>query len=506
MFPLPLLWEARMAFFMWETPLFFITQVGNEMLIACIWFLLIWVCLQLLLKLGKLERRNLAILLIGTKFSGTSIISFSERNFYGSSKPDLNIFKSHDNPEMEGCKLEKETNFEGENKGTWHLGRQQYYQLDSDSFLESKGNRDAARNLMELNGFVAGDDPSDGRGEHTALYAKSQLEPSGWREDRTSLYRDVHVVFPRESIQVVQGVCINKEISYRSKCSIENCRLDDDSICVLLNSYMDMYSKPTEEAPNTVSPVSSTASESVPERDGANDSMKIVMDQKEALFASIKVADDGSNKKNVSGSSPMVEELGTNYCRLQLTDSTRHKDEEQDNKVGETSEGAMLATSMPCAATDASHKNCYAMESDSKCDAESRRLIYDYASTATMSRGSERSLKTSDLQPAPKIVETCRLDNEMSESLRVSSQTYYSGESSFPALDPLSGPIEQQSGPLSYSGSISHRSNSSNSTRSFAFPILPSEWNGSPVKMAEADRRQLKKGKGWRVVFLCCEF
>ncbi|MBA0790156.1 hypothetical protein Gohar_014821 [Gossypium harknessii] len=48
--------------------------------------------------------------------------------------------------------------------------------------------------------------------------------------------------------------------------------------------------------------------------------------------------------------------------------------------------------------------------------------------------------------------------------------------------------------PIPCSGSMSLRSSSSTaSSHSFAFPILPTEWNGSPVRMAEADPRRPKK-------------
>lgn len=79
------------------------------------------------------------------------------------------------------------------------------------------------------------------------------------------------------------------------------------------------------------------------------------------------------------------------------------------------------------------------------------------------------------------------------------------GESSFSLAGPLSGLITY-SGPIPYSGSISLRSDSSTtSTRSFAFPILQSEWNNSPVRMAKADRRHYRKHRGWRLG-LCCRF
>ncbi|XP_027914355.1 uncharacterized protein LOC114173892 isoform X1 [Vigna unguiculata] len=81
------------------------------------------------------------------------------------------------------------------------------------------------------------------------------------------------------------------------------------------------------------------------------------------------------------------------------------------------------------------------------------------------------------------------------------------GESSFSAVGPVSGRISY-SGPVPYSGSISLRSDSSTtSTRSFAFPIIQSEWNSSPVRMAKADRGHHRKQRCcWTGGFLCCKF
>ncbi|KAG9152863.1 hypothetical protein Leryth_012492 [Lithospermum erythrorhizon] len=75
------------------------------------------------------------------------------------------------------------------------------------------------------------------------------------------------------------------------------------------------------------------------------------------------------------------------------------------------------------------------------------------------------------------------------------------GETSFSAV---SGRITY-SGPITISGSTSLRSDSSaTSTRSFAFPVLQSEWNSSPVRMKRAGRR--KEGGGWKNSIFCCKF
>ncbi|XP_074326224.1 uncharacterized protein LOC141664211 [Apium graveolens] len=80
------------------------------------------------------------------------------------------------------------------------------------------------------------------------------------------------------------------------------------------------------------------------------------------------------------------------------------------------------------------------------------------------------------------------------------------GESSFSVAGPLSD-VVSYSGLIPYSGSISFRSDSSTtSTRSFAFPILPNEWNSSPVRMARADRRHLRKHRRCNLGLFCCRF
>ncbi|KAA0064783.1 uncharacterized protein E6C27_scaffold82G00900 [Cucumis melo var. makuwa] len=99
------------------------------------------------------------------------------------------------------------------------------------------------------------------------------------------------------------------------------------------------------------------------------------------------------------------------------------------------------------------------------------------------------------------------LEYRTSDSRLLSSQNMNDiGESSFSAVDPLAS-LVTYSGPVAYSGSISLRSESSTtSTRSFAFPILQTEWNSSPVKMVKAERRHYRKYRGWREGLLCCKF
>ncbi|GAB2214528.1 hypothetical protein Drorol1_Dr00018879 [Drosera rotundifolia] len=88
----------------------------------------------------------------------------------------------------------------------------------------------------------------------------------------------------------------------------------------------------------------------------------------------------------------------------------------------------------------------------------------------------------------------------------VTLEQHFLGETSFNAEMPPPSSITYM-GPVSYSGNISLRSESSaGSARSFAFPVLQTEWHGSPVRMARADQRRLRKNRGWLQAVICCRF
>lgn len=99
------------------------------------------------------------------------------------------------------------------------------------------------------------------------------------------------------------------------------------------------------------------------------------------------------------------------------------------------------------------------------------------------------------------------LENKNSGNLLLGVHGHFAdGEASFSAAGPASGLITY-SGPISHSANISLRSDSSTtSARSFAFPVLQSERYSSPERMAQAERRHLRKHRGWRQSLLCCKF
>ncbi|GFY88766.1 18S pre-ribosomal assembly protein gar2-like protein [Actinidia rufa] len=138
---------------------------------------------------------------------------------------------------------------------------------------------------------------------------------------------------------------------------------------------------------------------------------------------------------------------------------------------------------------------------------ERATITFDFNSTK--SEASSRDKSTDDInheQPL-KIVNEPRHENGFSGNLEPINEVQHSqGESSFSMAGSMPGLITY-SGSIPYSGSVSLRSDSSaTSTRSFAFPVLQSEWNSSPVRMAKADRRHYRRHKCWRHGLLCCRF
>ncbi|MBA0592855.1 hypothetical protein Gorai_009824, partial [Gossypium raimondii] len=128
------------------------------------------------------------------------------------------------------------------------------------------------------------------------------------------------------------------------------------------------------------------------------------------------------------------------------------------------------------------------------------RIVDEVSDSSARTSSKDRCCHNLDLEPLASG-STPKLEDPADQLLSSNLQRGY-GECSFSAAGLIT-----YSGPIAYSGSLSHRSDSSTtSTRSFAFPILQSEWNSSPVRMAKAEGRHYRKHRGWRQGLLCCRF
>ncbi|XP_051148425.1 uncharacterized protein LOC127263448 [Andrographis paniculata] len=150
--------------------------------------------------------------------------------------------------------------------------------------------------------------------------------------------------------------------------------------------------------------------------------------------------------------------------------------------------------------TDVDCKKCLSREVS--CDsAQSNKLHYNSkveSGSITFNFSANRRAENAESEEKNGHEEEGHALFPMSHSFR----KFDFGESSFSANG-----LVHCSDPVPFSGSISHRSDSSaTSARSFAFPILQPEWDSSPVRMTEADRRNFRKHKGWRSGLPCCYF
>ncbi|XP_048228918.1 uncharacterized protein LOC8264664 isoform X2 [Ricinus communis] len=193
---------------------------------------------------------------------------------------------------------------------------------------------------------------------------------------------------------------------------------------------------------------------------------------------------------------PLVEESGHEEAKLgTLTSDSSPKASDHGH------DEVILASLAPSYATEEPENGAKAAKSPS----HTLDSVSDLNSSAPTASGGEEGSQVGGSEHLESRNSSRHEDTSITEPF--SGQLQYShGESSFSAAGPLSGLISY-SGPIAYSGSLSLRSDSSTtSTRSFAFPILQSEWNSSPVRMAKADRRHFRKHRSWRQGLLCCRF
>ncbi|XP_018501108.2 uncharacterized protein LOC108866617 isoform X2 [Pyrus x bretschneideri] len=252
--------------------------------------------------------------------------------------------------------------------------------------------------------------------------------------------------------QLFKDICIDKEVRYEDKCSAENCEFYHSSIAWILDSDPDSESESIRES------LDSESSTSTDENDCKKDDL----------------SNDHSIKKIISEKVFLVRQGPSN--------------------------AVLGANSMGLSITKAMGDNRRTSNASVKVDLENTSGSAEFHASEM-----EDMLRHDSSQDG------------MSHGLAESSQRHQhcSGESSSSAYELPSGSISYSGGIPGFgsvsfrSGSISFRSSSSTtSSRSFSFPILSSEWNGSPARMGSADHRQLHRHRHrhWGMRFLCCKF
>lgn len=249
------------------------------------------------------------------------------------------------------------------------------------------------------------------------------------------------VIFSEENnFQIVKDICIDKEIPYKNKILVENCNLRHNSI----------YCPLIEETDDGVAS----------KLNRSKRSLFLEQYDSENLMKEAEVDMDAKNDTGV-GKLMQIEESDTNHsCSLSKGD-----------KEGQ-------------------HFNKGLVKEASECDS-SKEDMEELLETTICETKNKPGLEDEMLQGSKVLTQGPVIEHEHKNLI-------------FSAVGPVSGRIAY-SGPVAYSGSVSLRSNSSTaSSRSFAFPILSTDWNSSPVRMVKAERKG--KYRSWRRRLLCCKF
>ncbi|XVF43288.1 hypothetical protein PTKIN_Ptkin02bG0028000 [Pterospermum kingtungense] len=277
-----------------------------------------------------------------------------------------------------------------------------------------------------------------------------------------------------ESKKEVPNQCDSKNLMLTSEMK------DTDGVCNELFTLGELFSMPELSTGNSEAMCSDCKSDGIKLQSLQNSSEEEVMVMPPLLSA---VEESNNSSEEAILSAPALISAA----------------EESDSGKGEATQISPALVSN----FDESIGNSLVNEVSNNSKLETGGITFDFHSSALTSSEDEchHNLDSQPLETGS----TSKLDDTADPSFSSNLQRG-NGECSFSASGPITGLISY-SGPIAYSGSLSLRSDSSTtSTHSFAFPVLQSEWNSSPERMAKADRRHYRKHRGWRQGLLCCRF
>lgn len=443
-------------------------------------------------------------------------------------------------PELD-CTMVVEDYTNGNGNGNGNEARDSMKLFEKNSCADKNGNENEVRDENEFKDSV---DP------FTIPSGKMELF-----EKNTDLYTDKNVMkcelpelivcYKESTYHVVKDICIDEGLPFEDKILIESESDNDKGLHSVLPSDENSNGGKMKENKDTelLSPDGSkSSSENEDDEDDAHecgtkekvavelhiaDALKSLLESHSdndistdcgslALVqagetnpdATEMIADDVSRENFVTSSMPSLQKFSKQISLKSLFESPDCDANEVEQQSGQISSSEVKCEN-PALVSIAEESN----QSDPGNDlpynskVESSTITFDFNSSKPTTNGTDENLNDVDPEQPLKIDSKPSHENGISDSLAVESEVQHGqGESSFSMAGPVSGRISY-SGPLVYSGSVSLRSDSSTtSARSFAFPVLPSEWNSSPVRMAKADRRHYRKHRGWRRGFLCCKF
>lgn len=317
----------------------------------------------------------------------------------------------------------------------------------------------------------------------------SESEASG---DRTSRYSSKSsmddelpelVVFLQETnYEFVKDICIDKAVTSREKCFKENCFTENGHVpCTVKHNTGESDDESTEKSEDLESSISSIESTQTLEKDFFN---KVNEKQKVHSDAIDEIPSDVPTKKSVP--------------KLFL-----------DRKVTGKKAAASSTNSIAISLIKILDENKHQGKAVARSNIEQGSIFPNPSlSQSTIESGS------SNWTQGCGHCRDCG-STSMAEDYTPENETglfcshcgfVYQREDGSSAADPTLNSLGSPS-LSSYLSSASLRSNNSaSSSHSFAFPILPTEWNGSPERMVKADPLQTRRRQLWSLCFPCCNF
>ncbi|XVE54653.1 hypothetical protein DITRI_Ditri03aG0099400 [Diplodiscus trichospermus] len=340
----------------------------------------------------------------------------------------------------------------------------------------SRQNGDAGVKNHGTNNFMAWKNPIQGS-PYTASPSEAERSKEENKVHNTSeifLASDVPelVVFIQESdYQSVKDIFIDREVPSQSGLNYKD----------VSSKFQHEVDSDSKEPGKTLKIMSSISNEI--EQDFQN-----YVKKQHALGDFMK---DGEEDSNVKDSHLLDKSTGKIIPSMQLVKAFQVEDSVSPNH-------------MEPSLAEPIDENGHLSEVSSCHEADSGSAIHISDSSLTTMVSLQEFSEGPECQQTHKTKRLSGTKDRISRSLTGPSQSFVNqlghGDCGSFAISHLSGPIPS-------SGSISLRSTSSTaSNHSFAFPILPSDWNGSPVRMVEADQQEPRKHQSWRTSVLCCKF
>ncbi|XP_062116841.1 uncharacterized protein LOC133830785 isoform X2 [Humulus lupulus] len=343
---------------------------------------------------------------------------------------------------------------------------------------DEKGNGNVARRALEttqdkINGnHKAANDSEDSTRRNSHFTRKESMDYE---------LPELVVFLQESSYHFVKDMCIDKKLPCKEKSFVENCELEHKIISCVLESDADRKSKPLEQAMKPLS--SSITKESKPtDEDDHGDK-----GTKQHGFTNLVTEGLDSSPSDGISIHKAIKEI---VPELQLVVQKVQKSALTSPPTVDNNKDTSQTSSVTIPKEVKSGRN--------SCDSD--------FSVATIIGAEEPSLGADCHQePAETEHTTTSHENEISESFTEPSPVHQQYCNEEPTH--LAGLMSHHVSASTSFRSISLRSSSSaTSSRSFAFPILAAEWNGSPEKMVKPEKRQLKKRRGKCFSFLCCKF